>query len=35
MMDHGRIVELAEPEVIFDRPAEARTQEFVSKILKH
>jgi len=35
MMDHGRIVEVAEPETIFDRPAEARTQEFVSKILKH
>jgi polar amino acid transport system ATP-binding protein len=35
MMDEGRIVECADPGTIFERPAEARTQEFVSKILKH
>lgn len=35
MMDDGGIVEVAEPEMLFDRPTEARTQEFVSKILKH
>jgi polar amino acid transport system ATP-binding protein len=35
MMDEGRIVECADPATIFDRPHEARTQEFVSKILKH
>lgn len=35
MMDEGRIIECADPETIFSRPSEARTQEFVSKILKH
>jgi polar amino acid transport system ATP-binding protein len=35
MMDDGRIVECADPATIFQRPAEPRTQEFVSKILKH
>lgn len=35
VMDHGRIVECADPITIFERPAETRTQEFVSKILKH
>lgn len=35
MMDEGRIIEYGTPETIFDAPAEARTREFVSKILKH
>lgn len=35
MMDDGRIVECADPETLFARPTEPRTQEFVSKILKH
>ncbi len=35
MMDEGRIIECADPSTIFLRPAEPRTQEFVSKILKH
>jgi len=35
MMDEGRIIECAAPDTIFLRPAEQRTQEFVSKILKH
>jgi polar amino acid transport system ATP-binding protein len=35
MMDAGRIVESGPPEQIFDHPAQARTREFVSKILRH
>lgn len=35
MMDEGRIIEYGTPETIFDAPTEARTREFVSKILKH
>ena len=35
MMDEGRIIEYGTPETIFDAPNEARTREFVSKILKH
>jgi len=35
MMDDGRIVECGTPVEIFDSPTEARTREFVSKILKH
>ena len=35
MMDEGRIIEYGAPETIFDAPQEARTREFVSKILKH
>ena len=32
-MDEGRIVESGSPKAIFDHPTEARTQEFLSKIL--
>ena len=32
-MDEGRILEQGTPEVIFDHPKEARTQEFLSKVL--
>lgn len=35
MMDEGRIIEFGSPETIFDAPTQARTREFVSKILKH
>ena len=35
MMDDGRIIEYGTPERIFDGPEEARTKEFVSKILKN
>jgi len=35
MMDEGKIIEYGSPGVIFDAPNEARTEEFVSKILKH
>ena len=35
MMDEGRIIEYGPPGQIFDAPAEDRTQEFVSSILKH
>ena len=35
MMDDGRIIEYGSPQRIFDVPEEARTREFVSKILKH
>lgn len=35
MMDEGRIIEYGSPETIFDTPVQARTREFVSKILKH
>lgn len=35
MMDEGCIIEYGAPETIFDAPNEARTREFVSKILKH
>ena len=34
-MDAGRVVEEGAPAEIFDRPQEARTQEFVEKILRH
>ena len=34
-MDVGRVVEEGAPAEIFDRPQEARTQEFVEKILRH
>lgn len=33
LMDEGLIVEEATPEVLFNRPSQARTQEFLSKIL--
>ena len=32
---NGRIVEIGDPGRIFDNPAEARTREFVGKILRH
>ena len=32
-MDEGRILEQGTPEDIFDHPKEARTQEFLSKVL--
>lgn len=35
MLDAGRIVECSSPRGIFEAPQEARTREFVSKILKH
>ena len=35
MMDDGRIIEYGTPGQIFDAPEEARTRDFVSKILKH
>jgi polar amino acid transport system ATP-binding protein len=34
-MAEGRIVETGTPQQIFDAPREARTREFVSKILRH
>jgi ABC-type polar amino acid transport system ATPase subunit len=34
-MDDGLIVEENEPGAFFSRPQEARTQQFLSKILKH
>lgn len=34
-MDHGQIVERGTPHVIFNEPKEARTQLFLSQILKH
>ncbi|MFK7828818.1 MAG: amino acid ABC transporter ATP-binding protein [Congregibacter sp.] len=35
MMDDGYVVETGSPEQLFDAPREERTQDFVSKILKH
>ena len=35
MMDEGSIVECGSPARIFDSPTQARTRDFVSKILKH
>jgi polar amino acid transport system ATP-binding protein len=35
MMDEGRIVESGTPQQIFAAPAQKRTQDFVSKILRH
>jgi polar amino acid transport system ATP-binding protein len=34
-MADGRVVEIGPPAQIFDTPREARTREFVSKILRH
>ena len=34
-MAEGKLVELAPPHVIFDQPREARTRDFVGKILRH
>jgi polar amino acid transport system ATP-binding protein len=35
MMDGGYVVETGSPAQVFDNPTEVRTQDFVSKILKH
>ena len=35
MMDGGYVVESGPPQQIFEAPTQARTQDFVSKILKH
>jgi polar amino acid transport system ATP-binding protein len=34
-MDAGHVVEVGEPRQVFDQPREARTREFVGKILRH
>ena len=34
-MDAGHVVEVGSPADLFDRPREARTREFVGKILRH
>ena len=34
-MADGKVVEQGPPETVFDAPRRTRTQEFVSKILKH
>ena len=34
-MANGKVVEIGPPAQIFDAPREARTREFVSKILRH
>lgn len=34
-MADGRIIEMASPEQIFDAPQQPRTQDFISKILRH
>ncbi|SDE29053.1 MULTISPECIES: amino acid ABC transporter ATP-binding protein [unclassified Variovorax] len=34
-MDGGQVVEVGDPKQIFDQPREARTREFVGKILRH
>jgi len=35
MMDKGQVVEIGSPAEIFEKPKEARTKEFVGKILRH
>lgn len=35
VMDQGQIIEIDKPEVIFTRPCQERTQNFLSKILSH
>ncbi|WP_416194896.1 amino acid ABC transporter ATP-binding protein [Pseudomonas sp. CCC3.1] len=35
MMDKGQVVEIGTPKQIFEAPVEARTREFVGKILRH
>jgi ABC-type polar amino acid transport system ATPase subunit len=32
-MDKGQIVEAGEPDVVFRRPADPRTQQFLSRVL--
>ena len=34
-MDGGQVIETGSPKQIFDTPREARTREFVGKILRH
>ena len=34
-MDHGRIVEQADPETFFSSPQSERGKDFLSKILSH
>jgi polar amino acid transport system ATP-binding protein len=34
-MADGRLVEIGQPEQIFDAPKETRTRDFVSRILRH
>jgi polar amino acid transport system ATP-binding protein len=34
-MDAGHVVEAGDPTQVFDQPREARTREFVGKILRH
>jgi polar amino acid transport system ATP-binding protein len=34
-MADGRVVEVAPPKDIFDEPKEARTKDFVARILRH
>lgn len=34
-MDGGKIVEIGKPDVIFDRPGEARTRNFLNAVLAH
>jgi polar amino acid transport system ATP-binding protein len=34
-MAEGRVVEVGPPQTVFDAPQEARTREFVGKILRH
>jgi len=34
-MDAGHVVEFGSPAELFDHPREARTREFVGKILRH
>ena len=35
MMDQGRVVEIASPDVLFKSPREERTREFIRNILSH
>ncbi len=35
MMDKGQVVEVGTPQQVFEAPVEARTREFVGKILRH
>ena len=34
-MDHGEVVESAEPQAFFDRPSSERARDFLSKVLTH
>lgn len=35
MLDDGKIIEQAPPDILFSNPAEARTQQFLSSVLPH